>query len=274
MLTDAARAPRAGRHRRTRTATSRTSRRSSSPTPTAASSSRRAIARGPRARSAPAPRSRTASASAPTGRARRPTSRAGTDFDAYRWPRIPTAIADDRLARHARARRARRVPRRPAISPRTLREPRSRSRAPTELPGRDRRRRRRASRVCMHRRESHSQTTASMIAELRDGGAAARVGVPRQPVRERVRARASRPRSRPSSPTPTQWQPLRPAARPGRGRAGRARRGPRRAGRRSRPSSGREADAVVRHGRASARSTRSPRTAFAPVDAALHRLGV
>ena len=87
-----------------------------------------------------------------------------TDFDTYRWTRMPTAIADDRLALTG-ATIARGSETTMEDLARTLRN-HGRDRSRTELPG--------AIgpdgsgfSVCMHRRESHSQTTASMIAELR-----------------------------------------------------------------------------------------------------------
>ena len=92
----------------------------------------------------------------------------GTDFDGLRWPRIPTGIADHRLA----VTRAT-VARGEAATVRELAETMRNhgpARPPTALPG---------SpgpdwegfTVCMHRRESRAQTTASMLAELRAGSA-------------------------------------------------------------------------------------------------------
>ena len=89
---------------------------------------------------------------------------ANTDFDSYRWPRMPTAIADDRLA-HTRATVARGGATTAGDLACALRD-HGRDRSPEELPdeiGADGA----GFSVCMHRRESHSQTTASMIAELR-----------------------------------------------------------------------------------------------------------
>jgi len=91
---------------------------------------------------------------------------AGTDFDTYRWSRVPTTIADGRLAvTGAVVERGRDVT--IVDLARTLRS-HGPMRGPDELPGEpdangD------GFTVCMHRRESHSQTTASMIAELRAG---------------------------------------------------------------------------------------------------------
>jgi len=91
---------------------------------------------------------------------------AGTDFDTYRWPRMPTAIADHRLAT-TRAVVARGAETTPADLARVLRS-HGPGREETQLPvaldesGR-------GFSVCMHRRESQAQTTASMIAELRAG---------------------------------------------------------------------------------------------------------
>jgi secernin len=91
---------------------------------------------------------------------------AGTDFDSYRSPRVPTGIADHRL----------RVTRRcvalgpdatPAAVASALRDhgpTGDADRIPAE-PGPDGE----GFSVCMHRPESHSQTTASMITELRVG---------------------------------------------------------------------------------------------------------
>jgi secernin len=89
---------------------------------------------------------------------------ANTDFDSYRWPRMPTAIADDRLAR-TRATVARGGATTAGDLACALRD-HGRDRSPEELPdeiGADGS----GFSVCMHRRESHSQTTASIIAELR-----------------------------------------------------------------------------------------------------------
>ncbi len=91
---------------------------------------------------------------------------AGTDFDSYRWSRMPTSVADDRLAvTRGAVTRGRAVT--VADLARTLRS-HGRGRTDDELPA--------ATgaedsgfTVCMHRRESNSQTTASMIAELRTG---------------------------------------------------------------------------------------------------------
>lgn len=94
---------------------------------------------------------------------------ANTDFDTYRWRRMPTAIADPRLA-VTRAAVALGEATTPADLARTLRShgrdrDRDRDRDRATLPGEiaDGN----GFTVCMHRRESHSQTTASMVAELR-----------------------------------------------------------------------------------------------------------
>jgi secernin len=86
------------------------------------------------------------------------------DFDTYRRPRMPTAIADHRLELTSAT-----VARGSATTvvdvARTLRS-HGAGRSADELPddiGSDGK----GFTVCMHRRESHSQTTASMIAELR-----------------------------------------------------------------------------------------------------------
>ncbi|HEY5076440.1 MAG TPA: peptidase family C69 [Acidimicrobiia bacterium] len=87
-----------------------------------------------------------------------------TDFDTYRWPRMPTAIADHRLS-HTRAAVARGTATTARDLAGALRD-HGRGRNAEELPldvGADGA----GFSVCMHRRESHSQTTASMIAELR-----------------------------------------------------------------------------------------------------------
>ncbi len=89
----------------------------------------------------------------------------GTDFDDYRWPRMPTAIADHRLTVTRGV-----VARAGASAEDLARTLRSHGHADDEnaLPGEidDGR----GFTVCMHRPESHSQTTASMIAELRNDG--------------------------------------------------------------------------------------------------------
>jgi secernin len=87
-----------------------------------------------------------------------------TNFDTFRWTRMPTAIADDRLAlTGATVARGRETT--VGDLARTLRN-HGRDRSAQELPGEIGTDGSGFS-VCMHRRESHSQTTASMIAELR-----------------------------------------------------------------------------------------------------------
>ena len=217
-----------------RTATSRTTRRSSSPTARGGfviETSNRTWAARPvdaRRRDLESHQPR-----APTGRARRPTSRPAPTSTTTGGRACPPSIADDRLAvtRAVVARGA-------ATTPRDDSRGRCAATVPAATPtapGRRRRRRRAASRVCMHRRESHSQTTASMIAELRADGRAARVGVPRQSVRERLRAvlpargraRARRRRrsgtGSPGSATRSRPNPDRLAAGPRRARRGRGR---------------------------------------------------
>jgi secernin len=76
----------------------------------------------------------------------------GTDFDSLRNPRVPTAIADGRLATTRRAIAPETSPRRLAATLRDHGEG-----VPT-----------REVTVCMHQREAHSCTTASMIVELLD----------------------------------------------------------------------------------------------------------
>jgi secernin len=91
---------------------------------------------------------------------------AHTDFDSYRWLRMPTVVADERLA-VTRAAVARGGATTPADLARTLRS-HGHDRAGGELPG-EVRADGAGFTVCMHGREWHSQTTASMIAELRAG---------------------------------------------------------------------------------------------------------
>jgi dipeptidase len=88
---------------------------------------------------------------------------ASTDFDTYRLPAMPTVVADDRLD-VTRAVVARGGVTTPADLARTLRN-HGRGRGPAMLPAEldaDGH----GFTVCMHRRESHAQTTASLIAEL------------------------------------------------------------------------------------------------------------
>jgi len=92
---------------------------------------------------------------------------AGTDFDTYRWPPMPTALADHRLA-VTRAVIERGAAATPADIAHTMRSHGSRfsdgaipGEAGTDWSGYS---------VCMHRPETHAQTTASMIAELRTEG--------------------------------------------------------------------------------------------------------
>jgi secernin len=88
----------------------------------------------------------------------------GADFDAYRSPRVPTALADHRLeVTSATVARGVDVTARDVAS--TLRS-HGPACGPDSIPaaiGSDWE----GFSVCMHRRESHSQTTASMIAQLR-----------------------------------------------------------------------------------------------------------
>jgi secernin len=89
---------------------------------------------------------------------------AHTDFGTYRWPRMPTVVADERLVvtRAAVARGDATTPAELAHALRSHGPDRDAAELPGELGGDGR-----GFTVCMHRRESHSQTTASMIAELR-----------------------------------------------------------------------------------------------------------
>jgi secernin len=89
---------------------------------------------------------------------------AGTDFDSYRWTRMPTEIADGRLD-ETRAVVERGNDTTIAHLAHVMRS-HGRDRDPDALPG-DVDSDGHGFTVCMHRRESHSQTTASMIAELR-----------------------------------------------------------------------------------------------------------
>jgi secernin len=88
----------------------------------------------------------------------------GTNFDDYRWKRMPTVIADGRLAVTSAA-----VARGGAATDALARTLRSHGPGNADaLPGGIDEGR--GFTVCMHRRETHSQTTASMIAELRADG--------------------------------------------------------------------------------------------------------
>jgi secernin len=90
----------------------------------------------------------------------------GTDFDTVRWPAMPTAIADHRLAT-TRATVARGSKVTTADLAHTLRShgpDRGDAELPVEADASGR-----GFSVCMHRPELHAQTTASMIAELRAG---------------------------------------------------------------------------------------------------------
>jgi hypothetical protein len=88
----------------------------------------------------------------------------GTDFDAFRWPVMPTSIADHRLAT-TRATVAHGSTVSPSELARALRS-HGPGRDGAQLPAAPADDGREFS-VCMHRPESHAQTTASMIAELR-----------------------------------------------------------------------------------------------------------
>jgi secernin len=99
----------------------------------------------------------------------------GTDFDSYRSERISTGIADHRLrvTRACVALGARATPAALAAALRDHGPDGAPDRVPAG-PGADGE----GFSVCMHRPESHSQTTASMIAELRaDGRSRAWVGL-------------------------------------------------------------------------------------------------
>ena len=124
-----------------RTATSRTTRRSSSPIRTAGSSSRRATARGRRARSVTAPRSRTGSASAPTGRARRPTSTRAPTSTRTAGRACPTAHRRP-PARGDRSGASRAAPTRPRPISRARCAPRTDRASRRAIPAEARRRRR------------------------------------------------------------------------------------------------------------------------------------
>jgi hypothetical protein len=90
----------------------------------------------------------------------------GADFDDYRWKPMPTTIADGRLAVTTAA-VAQGAVTTPADLARTLRSHGARASDaevdPDEI-GADGE----GFTVCMHRRDTHSQTTASMIAALSD----------------------------------------------------------------------------------------------------------
>ena len=188
---------------------------------------------------------------------RPPTSRAGTDFDTYRWPRMPTAIADrpprGDAARVVAARR-RTTRRRPRATLRDHGRDRDRRRAA----GRDRRRRQRLHRLHAPPRvaladdrvdDRGARATTAPAARLgrASGTRAASVYVPVLPGRGPARARARR-RSGNASPA------LRDRVEAAPGRAGR---GPGRArGRRSRAVGGGRRGAAPPAIRS--RSTRSP----------------
>ncbi|HEV7527124.1 MAG TPA: hypothetical protein VGP92_19360 [Acidimicrobiia bacterium] len=189
----------------------------------------------------------------------------GTDFDAYRWERMPTALADHRLAVTRAA-----VERGERTTPRDLAQTmRSHGRAdalPAE-PGADFD----GYSVCMHRPESHAQSTASMIAELSRtaplrtwtclGNPCCSVYVPGFP-----------PAVAPELADESQWQRFarlraRIEAEPDQLSEVRARLGS------VEEELWSEADAAFDSGEP-ARLAAFARTAYAPVDRALHRLGV
>jgi hypothetical protein len=90
-----------------------------------------------------------------------PDVAAGTNFDSYREPAMPTGVADHRLAVTSAC-----VARGPLATTRDLATT-MRSHGPSSGPPPDVGDDWRGFTVCMHRRESHAQTTASMIADLR-----------------------------------------------------------------------------------------------------------
>jgi secernin len=192
----------------------------------------------------------------------------GADFDDYRWKRMPTSIADERLAVTTAA-----VARGPSTTPkdlaRTLRSHGDR-RGADMLPGaleEDGG----AFTVCMHHRDTRSQTTASMIAELRDG-APARAWVGLGNPCASVYVPCFAPAVAPELADAAQWHRfarLRDGieADPARLAAVRAELAPIEA------DLWEQAEAAFATGERAALDTFA-RTAFAPVDAALLRLGV
>ena len=225
---------------------------------------------GRAARRRRARRSRIASASATDWTRASADVAPGTDFDRYRATRrCPPARADHRLAvtRAAVARGDR--ARRPTDS-RDAAQSRSRPRH-RSLPaddGADGE----GYTVCMHRPEVHAQTTASMIARPPPGRADAHLDRARQSVHERVRPRLpARARARARRPPrmaavrascATASSAANPTSSPG-------------ARRRSTAVEAElwaAADAAYRSGERRARRLRGD--GYAPVDAALHRLGV
>jgi len=192
----------------------------------------------------------------------------GTDFDAYRLAGMPTAVADHRLAVT-----------RAAVAPgttttvddlaRTLRS-HGRDRSHDELPGEIDADWNGFS-VCMHRRDVHAQTTASMIAELRRD-ALARAWVSLGNPCSSVYVPCFPPAVAPELADARQW------ARFARLRDGIEAAPDRLAEVRAvlavvEAELWAEADAAFDSGRRSNLDAFA-RTAFSPVDAALHRLGV
>lgn len=193
---------------------------------------------------------------------------AGTDFDLYRSPRMPTAIADHRLAttRAVIARGPSTTATDLAHALRSHGADRDDTRLPAPIDESGR-----GFTVCMHRRESHAQTTASMIAELR-ADAPPRVWTSLGNPCVGVYVPGFPPAVAPELADERTWQRFaalrdRVEARPeelGAVRLALA------AVERDLWNS---ADDAFAAGRAGAR-LEFTRTAFAPVDAALHRLGV
>ncbi len=286
QLTDAPRGARPGRQRRSRTTTSRTSRRSSSPTRTGGwvveTSARTWAARPVGDGAAISNR-----ISLGTDWTRASTDVApGRDFQDWRDPAAPTGDRRppprrDRAVRRRRHRSTRRDGDRPA-------RPR-RDAPPSRRPAVGRARRRRTATssppptevdddwngitVCMHLRD-YQATTASMVAELpadRDALPRAWVGA-RQPVRERLRPGVPAVRCPSELARARDVATVRRAPRPGRGGPARARRrsGPPRSGRGGALGAGRRRVARDDDGALDELTA----TAWAPVDAALVRLGV
>jgi secernin len=191
----------------------------------------------------------------------------GTDFDDYRWKRMPTAIADERLAvtTAAVARGASTTPNDLARTLRSHGDAGGADAAPGGLDDGG------TFTVCMHRRDTHSQTTASMIAELR-AGAPARAWVSLGNPCASVYVPCFAPAVAPELADAAQWHRfarLRDGieADPSRLAGVRAELAPIEA------ELWEQADAAYATGERAALDSFA-RTAFAPVDAALLRLGV
>ena len=193
---------------------------------------------GPRSRSATAPRSRTGSRSAPTGPRASADVAPGRDFQDWRDPKAPTAIADLRLdatdaraspadrrdaaTRPARARRDAATPRRPVVGRARGLPIDASSPVPTGVDADWN-----GVTVCMHLRD-YQATTASMVAELpADPDAPLRAWVALGSPCASVYVPVFPPLGVPTELAPARdLAAVRRAAGPGRGRPRRARRGP------------------------------------------------